>query len=151
MVSGVGVEAEDPTRLFLRTAMFSFLLVCSRQICNIGLNLTSVIMQLLQVPKAVSFTPFNEDCFSLLPNAGWLVVIVINVYVQWQIIKFFFEVAERYVILCVLVYCAPMAFAMGGSKSTAEIFRGWLRMFASMCTLMVLNVMFVKMLLIRYV
>lgn len=147
MVSGVGVEAEDPTRLFLRTAMFSFLLVCSRQICNIGLNLTSVIMQLLQVPKAVSFTPFNEDCFSLLPNAGWLVVIVINVYVQWQIIKFFFEVAERYVILCVLVYCAPMAFAMGGSKSTAEIFRGWLRMFASMCTLMVLNVMFVKMLL----
>ena len=70
MVSGVGVEAEDPTRLFLRTAMFSFLLVCSRQICNIGLNLTSVIMQLLQVPKAVSFTPFNEDCFSLLPNAG---------------------------------------------------------------------------------
>ena len=21
-------------------------------------------------------TPFNEDCFSLLPNAGWLVVIV---------------------------------------------------------------------------
>ena len=147
MVSGVGVEAEDPTRLFLRTAMFSFLLVCGRQICNIGLNLTSVIMQLLQVPKAVSFTPFNEDFFSLLPNAGWLVVIVINVYVQWQIIKLFFEVAERYVILCVLVYCAPMAFAMGGSKSTAEIFRGWLRMFASMCTLMVLNVMFVKMLL----
>lgn len=147
MVSGVGIEAEDPTRLFLRTAMFSFLLVCSSQICNIGLNLTSVIMQLLQVPKAVSFTPFNEDFFSLLPNAGWLVVIVINVYVQWQIIKLFFEVAERYVILCVLVYCAPMAFAMGGSKSTAEIFRGWLRMFASMCTLMVLNVMFVKMLL----
>ena len=147
MVSGVGIEAEDPTRLFLRTAMFSFLLVCARQICNIGLSLTAVIMRLLQMPRAVSFTPFDEDFFSLLPNAGWLVVIVINVYVQWQIIKLFFEVAERYVILCVLVYCAPMAFAMGGSKSTAEIFRGWLRMFASMCTLMVLNVMFVKMLL----
>ena len=147
MVSGVGIEAEDPTRLFLRTAMFSFLLVCARQICNIGLSLTAVIMRLLQMPRAVSFTPFNEDFFSSLPNAGWLVVIVINVYVQWQIIKLFFEVAERYVILYVLVYCAPMAFAMGGSKSTAEIFRGWLRMFASMCTLMVLNVMFVKMLL----
>lgn len=127
--------------------MFSFLLVCGRQICNIGLNLTFVVMQLLQVPKAVSFTPFDEDFFSLLPNAGWLVVIVVNVYVQWQIIKLFFEVAERYVILCTLVYCAPLAFAMGGSKSTAEIFRGWLRMFASMCTLMALNVMFVKMLL----
>lgn len=147
MVSGVGIEAEDPTRLFLRTAMFSFLLVCARQICNIGLSLTAVIMRLLQMPRAVSFTPFDEDFFSLLPNAGWLVVIVVNVYVQWQIIKLFFEVAERYVILCTLVYCAPIAFAMGGSKSTAEIFRGWLRMFASMCTLMALNVMFVKMLL----
>lgn len=147
MVSGIGIEAEDPTRLFLRTAMFSFLLVCARQICNIGLSLTAVIMRLLQMPRAVSFTPFDEDFFSLLPNAGWLVVIVVNVYVQWQIIKLFFEVAERYVILCTLVYCAPLAFAMGGSKSTAEIFRGWLRMFASMCTLMALNVMFVKMLL----
>lgn len=147
MVSGVGVEAEDPTRLFLRTAMFSFLLVCGRQICNIGLNLTFVVMQLLQVPKAVSFTPFDEDFFSLLPNAGWLVVIVVNVYVQWQIIKLFFEVAERYVILCTLAYCAPLAFAMGGSKSTAEIFRGWLRMFASMCTLAALNLVFVKLLL----
>ena len=147
MVSGVGIEAEEPGRLFLRSAMFSFLLVCSRQICNLALNLSSVIMQMLQVPQAVTFTPFNEDFFSTLPNAGWLVVIVVNVYIQWQIIKLFFEVAERYVILCVLIYCAPLAFAMGGSKSTAEIFRGWLRMFASMCTLMVLNVVFVKMLL----
>lgn len=147
MVSGVGIEAEDPTRLFLRTAMFSFLLVCGRQICNIGLNLTFVIMQLLQVPKAVSFTPFDEDFFSLLPNAGWLVVIVVNVYIQWQIIKLFFAVAERYVVLCTLVYCAPLAFSMGGSKSTAEIFRGWLRMFASMCTLAMLNLVFVKLLL----
>ena len=147
MASGVGIEAEEPGRLFLRTAMFSFLLVCSRQICDIALSLSAVIMRMLEVPKAVTFTPFNEDFFSELPNAGWLVVIVVNVYIQWQIIKLFFEVAERYVILCVLIYCAPLAFAMGGSKSTAEIFCGWLRMFASMCTLMVLNVMFVKMLL----
>ena len=147
MASGVGIEAEEPGRLFLRTAMFSFLLVCSRQICDIALSLSAVIMRMLEVPKAVTFTPFNEDFFSELPNAGWLVVIVVNVYIQWQIIKLFFEVAERYVILCVLIYCAPLAFAMGGSKNTAEIFRGWLRMFASMCTLMVLNVMFVKMLL----
>ena len=147
MISGAGIEAEEPGRLFLRTAMFSFLLVCSRQICDIVLSLSAVIMRMLEVPKAVTFTPFNEDFFSELPNAGWLVVIVVNVYIQWQIIKLFFEVAERYVILCVLIYCAPLAFAMGGSKSTAEIFRGWLRMFASMCTLVVLNVMFVKMLL----
>ena len=146
MASGVGIEAEEPGRLFLRTAMFSFLLMVSRQICEIGLGLSSTIMDMLQIPNAITFDPFGEDTFDMLPNAGWIVVVLVNVIIQWQTIKLFFEVAERYVILCVLTYCAPLAFAMGGSKSTGEIFRGWLRMFASMCALMVFNLMFVKLL-----
>ena len=146
MASGVGIEAEEPGRLFLRTAMFSFLLMVSRQICEIGLGFSSTIMDMLQIPNAITFDPFGEDTFDMLPNAGWIVVILVNVIIQWQTIKLFFEVAERYVILCVLTYCAPLAFAMGGSKSTGEIFRGWLRMFASMCALMVFNLMFVKLL-----
>ena len=146
MASGVGIEAEEPGRLFLRTAMFSFLLMVSRQICEIGLGFSSTIMDMLQIPNAITFDPFGEDTFDMLPNAGWIVVILVNVIIQWQTIKLFFEVAERYVILCVLTYCAPLAFAMGGAKSTGEIFRGWLRMFASMCALMAFNLMFVKLL-----
>ena len=147
MVSGMGIEAEEPARLFLRTAMFSFLLLVSRQICDIGFGLSATVMEMLQVPDAITFEPFGEETFDTLPNAGWLIVIVVNVVIQWQLIRLFFEVAERYVILCVLTYCAPLAFAMGGSKSTSEIFRGWLRMFASMCVLMVFNLMFVKLVL----
>ena len=147
MASGVGIEAEEPARLFLRTAMFSFLLLVSRQICDIGLGLSATVMEMLQVPDAITFEPFGEETFDTLPNAGWLIVIIVNVVIQWQLIRLFFEVAERYVILCVLTYCAPLAFAMGGSKSTSDIFRGWLRMFASMCVLMVFNLMFVKLVL----
>ena len=147
MVSGVGIEAEEPARLFLRTAMFSFLLLVSRQICDIGFGLSATVMEMLQVPDAITFEPFGEETFDTLPNAGWLIVIIVNVVIQWQLIRLFFEVAERYVILCVLTYCAPLAFAMGGSKSTSDIFRGWLRMFASMCVLMVFNLMFVKLVL----
>lgn len=147
MVSGVGIEAEEPARLFLRTAMFSFLLLVSRQICDIGLGLSATVMEMLQVPDAITFEPFGEETFDTLPNAGWLIVIIVNVVIQWQLIRLFFEVAERYVILCVLTYCAPLAFAMGGSKSTSDIFRGWLRMFASMCVLMVFNLVFVKLVL----
>lgn len=147
MVSGVGVEAEEPGRLFLRTAMFSFLLLASRQICDIGFGLSASVMEMLQAPDAITFEPFGEETFDTLPNAGWLIVIIVNVVIQWQLIRLFFEVAERYVILCVLTCCAPLAFAMGGSKSTADIFRGWLRMFASMCVLMVFNLMFVKLVL----
>ena len=147
MVSGVGIEAEEPARLFLRTAMFSFLLLVSRQVCDIGFSLSATVMEMLQVPDAITFEPFGEETFDTLPNAGWLIVIIVNVVIQWQLIRLFFEVAERYVILCVLTYCAPLAFAMGGSKSTSDIFRGWLRMFASMCVLMVFNLMFVKLVL----
>ena len=147
MVSGVGIEAEEPARLFLRTAMFSFLLLVSRQICDIGFGLSATVMEMLQVPDAITFEPFGEETFDTLPNAGWLIVIIVNVVIQWQLIRLFFEVAERYVILCALTYCAPLAFAMGGSKSTSDIFRGWLRMFASMCVLMVFNLMFVKLVL----
>ena len=147
MVSGVGIEAEEPARLFLRTAMFSFLLLVSRQICDIGFGLSATVMEMLKVPDAITFEPFGEETFDTLPNAGWLIVIIVNVVIQWQLIRLFFEVAERYVILCVLTYCAPLAFAMGGSKSTSDIFRGWLRMFASMCVLMVFNLVFVKLVL----
>ncbi len=147
MVSGVGIEAEEPARLFLRTAMFSFLLLVSRQICDIGFGLSATVMKMLQVPDAITFEPFGEETFDTLPNAGWLIVIIVNVVIQWQLIRLFFEVAERYVLLCVLTYCAPLAFAMGGSKSTSDIFRGWLRMFASMCVLMVFNLVFVKLVL----
>ena len=147
MVSGIGIDAEEPGRLFLRTAIFGFLLLISRQICEIGFGISSTVMDMLQVPEAVTFEPFDADYFSNLPNAGWLIVIIVNIMIQWQLIKLFFEVAERYVILCFLTYCAPLAFSMGGSKSTGDIFRGWVRMFASMCTLMVFNLVFVKLVL----
>lgn len=39
MVSGLGFEGEDPKLLFARTFVFSFLLLASPQICEIGLNL----------------------------------------------------------------------------------------------------------------
>ena len=70
MASGVGIEAEEPGRLFLRTAMFSFSACVSRQICDIALSLSAVIMRMLEVPKAVTFTPFNEDFFSELAKRG---------------------------------------------------------------------------------
>ena len=61
--------------------------------------------------------------------------------------KPFFEMAERYFILAVLTIMVPLAFGVGGIRSTSDIFSGWCRMYGSMCLLMVMNVVFVKMLL----
>lgn len=146
MASGRGFEGEDPKLLFARTFVFAFLLLASPQICEIGLDLTSRIMALLEIPDVIDVHLVDSGLFGTL-TAAWLLVIIFDIIIMFKVLKLLLEVAERYVILAVLSITAPFAFSMGGSKSTAEIFTGWCRMFGSMCLLMVTNVMFFKMLL----
>ena len=146
MAAGLGFDAEDPKLLFTRTFAFSFLLVASPQICELGLNMTSAVIELLQMPDAVDITFADEASFSGMAGA-WLLVVICGIVVMFQTFKLIMEMAERYFILAVLTITSPLAFGMGGSRNTSDIFTGWCRMFGSMCLLMATNVMFVKMLL----
>lgn len=146
MAAGLGFDAEDPKLLFTRTFAFSFLLVASPQICELGLNMTSTVIELLQMPDAVDITFADEASFGGL-TGSWLLVVICGIIVMFQTFKLIMEMAERYFILAVLTITSPLAFGMGGSRNTSDIFTGWCRMFGSMCLLMAMNVMFVKMLL----
>ena len=146
MAAGLGFDAEDPKLLFTRTFAFSFLLVASPQICELGLNMTSTVIELLQIPDAVDITFADEASFGGL-TGSWLLVVICGIIVMFQTFKLIMEMAERYFILAVLTITSPLAFGMGGSRNTSDIFNGWCRMFGSMCLLMATNVMFVKMLL----
>lgn len=146
MTAGLGFDAEDPKLLFTRTFAFSFLLVASPQICELGLNMTSTVIELLQMPDAVDITFADEASFGGL-TGSWLLVVICGIIVMFQTFKLIMEMAERYFILAVLTITSPLAFGMGGSRNTSDIFNGWCRMFGSMCLLMATNVMFVKMLL----
>ena len=146
MAARLGFDAEDPKLLFTRTFAFSFLLVASPQICELGLNMTSTVIELLQMPDAVDITFADEASFGSL-TGSWLLVVICGIIVMFQTFKLIMEMAERYFILAVLTITSPLAFGMGGSRNTSDIFNGWCRMFGSMCLLMATNVMFVKMLL----
>lgn len=91
-------------------------------------------------------TLVDKSVFGTL-TASWLLAILFGIIIIFKTLRLLLEIAERYVILAVLTMTAPLAFAMGGSKSTADIFSGWCRMYGSMCLLMVTNVIFFKMLL----
>ena len=91
-------------------------------------------------------TLVDKSIFGTL-TASWLLAILFGIIIIFKTLRLLLEIAERYVILAVLTMTAPLAFAMGGSKSTADIFTGWCRMYGSMCLLMVTNVIFFKMLL----
>ena len=108
--------------------------------------MTSTVIELLQMPDAVDITFADEASFGGL-TGSWLLVVICGIIVMFQTFKLIMEMAERYFILAVLTITSPLAFGMGGSRNTSDIFTGWCRMFGSMCLLMATNVMFVKMLL----
>lgn len=146
MVTGLGFEAEDPRLLFTRSFAFAFLLLASPQICRLCLDMTSTIIEVLQMPDAVDITFADDASFGGLA-ASWLLVVICGIIVMFQTFKLIMEMAERYFILSLLTITAPLAFATGGSRNTSDVFTGWCRMFGSMCVLMVMNIVFVKMLL----
>ncbi len=144
IVSGAGFEAEDPKILFLRTFFFAFLLLASRQICDIGSSITGTVINMLDLPDAITVTTPDESMFSLGSGAKWLLVIIVGVVLMVQMVKLLFEIGERYVITSVLTFFAPLAFSMGGSKNTNDIFKGWCRMYCSMLVMMIMNIVFLK-------
>ena len=144
IMSGAGFEAEDPKILFLRTFAFAFLLLASRQICNIGSSITGTVINMLELPGSITVTTPDESMFSLGSGAKWLLVIIVGVVLMVQMVKLLFEIGERYVITSVLTFFAPLAFSMGGSKNTNDIFKGWCRMYGSMLVMMIMNIVFLK-------
>ena len=72
-------------------------------------------------------------------GAVTLIVLIIVVLLAWNYLKLLFEAAERYILLGVLVYTAPVAFSMGGSQSTANIFKAWCRMLGGQVFLLLMN------------
>ena len=62
-----------------------------------------------------------------------LIALVLLIILAWNYIKLLFEAAERYILLGVLVFTAPVAFALGGSQSTSTILGSWcLKLFTNM-------------------
>jgi len=147
MFSGLGFDGEAPGILLIRTGIYGFLLLASRQVCEIGLSITGSVMTLLEIPAHIDITSLDEGMFTGVGSAGWLLVIIFGIIMIFQIFKLLFEIGERYVVMCVLTFLSPLAFAMGGSKATHDIFKGWARMFGSMLLMMVMSISFLKMIL----
>ena len=82
MLSGLGFEGEDPKLLFTRTFVFGFLLLASPQICDVLLNMTARVIELLELPSAVNITFPDESSFVGLTGA-WLLVVICGVIVMF--------------------------------------------------------------------
>ena len=142
---GLGIEAEDPVRLTAKAILCIVLAYYADEIVNIALTIggTPYAWILSSELPSLDFASFNSVLLTIIgvcANGGVaLIVLILTLILAWNYIKLLFEAAERYVLLGVLVYTAPVAFAMGASQTTSNIFKSWCRMFGGQVFLLLMN------------
>ena len=140
-----GEEAEDPIKLSIRSVLFILLTFFANDITRIALEIggTPYSWILTSDLPPISFSSFNSTMLVILGviSSGAVVIIalILVLILAWNYIKLLFEAAERYILLGVMVFTAPVAFAMGASQSTGNIFKSWCRMFAGQIFLLIMN------------
>ena len=81
---------------------------------------------------------------STVSIVGPILILILLIALGWNYFKLLLECVERYIVVGVLCYTSPLAFAMGGSKATSQVFKSWCRMVGSQLLLLVLNVWFLR-------
>lgn len=63
--------------------------------------------------------------------AGLLITLILNIAVFWNYLKLALCALERWVVLGLMYYTSPLAFASGASQSTVNVWKSWCKMMAS--------------------
>lgn len=140
-----GIEAEDPIRLSIRSVLFILLIYNCNQITDLVLGIAGTPYGWILDSQldSISFSDFNSVLLTILGVCAngsiALIALILVLILAWNYIKLLFEAAERYVLLGVLIYTAPMAFSMGAAQSTSNIFKSWCRMFGGQLFLLIMN------------
>lgn len=142
---GTGIEAEDPVKLSIRSVLFILLAYFSDDIVSMALKIggTPYAWIMNSELPAISFADFNSVMLVIIGacanGAVALITLILVIILAWNYLKLLLEAAERYVQLGVLIYTAPVAFSMGASQSTSNIFKSWCRMLGGQMLLLVMN------------
>ena len=142
---GAGIEAEDPVKLSIRSVLFILLAYFSDDIVSMALKIGGTPYAWIMDSElpAISFADFNSVMLVIIGacanGAVALITLILVIILAWNYLKLLLEAAERYVLLGVLIYTAPVAFSMGASQSTSNIFKSWCRMLGGQMLLLVMN------------
>ena len=142
---GMGTEAEDPIKLTVRAVLFIFLAVYAQQITDTVLRIggTPYSWIMTSALPSLDFASFASVMLVIIGTcingAVTLIVLILLLVLAWNYLKLLLEAAERYVLLGVLIYTAPVAFAMGVSQSTSNVFKSWCRMLGSQVFMLMMN------------
>ena len=152
---GPVTEAENPWQLLVRSTIFAILIGYAKPIFLLALDIArapyTALMDATMDPGSFTFAGVEQvlqnglsTLVSTITVIGPLLTIILMISLGWNYFKMLLECVERYVVVGVLCYTSPLAFSMGGSKTTNNVFKGWTRMVGSQLLLLVLNVWFLR-------
>ena len=148
-------EAEHPLHLIARSSIFALLIGYASPIFMVALDIArapyTALLDLSMTSEDFTFAGLEETLSNgLLTIASTVTVIapilllILLISIGWNYFKLLLETVERYIVVGVLCYTSPLAFAMGGSKETNQVFKSWCRMVGSQLLLLVMNVWFLR-------
>lgn len=148
-------DAESPWPLIVRSAMFALLIYYAKPIFLFILDIATApytaLMDVQMSAEDFTFAGIEQilmnglvNLISSLSGVGTLLVIILEIALGWNYFKLLLETVERYIVVGVLCYTSPLAYSMGASKATLQVFRSWCHMVGSQLLLLVLNVWFLR-------
>ena len=148
-------EAENPWQLVARSAIFALLIGYAKPIFMITLDIArapyTALMDVSMAAEDFTFAGIEQvltnglvSIVSTITVVGPILILILLIALGWNYFKLLLEAVERYIVVGVLCYTSPLAFCMGGSKATNQVFKSWCRMVGSQLLLLVLNVWFLR-------
>jgi len=149
----IGIEAEPPFNLVCKTIIFGFLVFFALDIAQIAISLANTPYQaILGVEEPAPEFVRTHAIFSLILVGGGkgilvglILALVFVCVIGWNYFKLIVECVERYLVVGVLAFTSPLAFAMGASQATNPIFKSWCRMLGGQLLLLIMNVWTLRM------
>ena len=153
--SGLGMEAEDPLKLIVKSFVAVLLVIKGRDLLELGLDAMNIPFQdVINSHSLVFLDNFNytslDSKFALLQIAfpvvgvpvdiiSTIIVAVMFILILYNFLKLVLEFYERYMLLGIIVISCPLGFMTSCSSATGNIFKAWVRMFVGQLFMLLLN------------
>lgn len=139
----------------MRGAIFALLIGYAKPIFMLALDIArapyTALMDVSMTAEEFTFAGVEQvlsngllTIVSTVTVVGPILVLILLIALGWNYFKLLLEAVERYIVVGVLCYTSPLAFCMGGSKATNQVFKSWCRMVGSQLLLLVMNVWFIR-------
>ena len=148
-------EAENPWTLLARSCLFALLIGYAKPIFTLALDIATApytaLMDVNMTAEDFTFAGVGNalsngltTIISVVSVVGLLLLVILEIALGWNYFKLLLETVERYIVVGVLCYTSPLAYAMGASKTTSNVFKSWCHMVGTQLLLLIMNVWFLR-------